>query len=325
MPRRCSASNCPPGQTVSNLIPAVGGGFRATTRVAGSAKIAGQAKLLPVAGGAAGVAVALGPLLGIVALSVGADMLASHQQEAKLEAIQKTVTRLENLELNKLIAALDAAEHILSDSMAALLDKLQVPEAVGLGPTAARVKEIKALTANWLRSWEALVERFTTDNRGVAFDDVQDELGKIGIGGFDAFGTQVLLAYRALALDSRTHIVAMSEATMTRGEETVEHFHASVQRRLAENADLFERLTKALWGLASIRVTVPMGRPDQRNKGTELQSRLVRLARVMADTPSPPPLLTADQRLIVEAVKHADGTVTMLAPPRPVEARVMDM
>jgi hypothetical protein len=184
---------------------------------------------------------------------------------------------------HKLIAALDAADHVLEDSMAALLDRLQVPEAVGLGSTAARVKEIKALTMNWLRSWEALVERFTTDRRSVAFDDVQDELAKVAIGGFDAFGTQVLLAYRALALDSRTHIVAMSEATMTGGEETVEHFHASVQRRLADNADYFERLTKALWGLASIRLTVPMARVDQRNKGAELQCRLVRLARAIAD------------------------------------------
>jgi hypothetical protein len=252
-------------------------------------------------------------------------MLASHQQEAKLEAIHKAVTRLENLELNKLIAALDAADHVLEDSMAALLDRLQVPEAVGLGSTAARVKEIKALTMNWLRSWEALVERFTTDRRSVSFDDVQDELAKVAVGGFDAFGTQVLLAYRALALDSRTHIVAMSEATMTGGEETVEHFHASVQRRLADNADYFERLTKALWGLASIRLTVPMARVDQRNKGAELQWRLVRLARAIADAPAPPPLLTADQRLIIEAVRRTDGSVVMLAPRSEAAARVMDV
>jgi hypothetical protein len=140
----------PAGQTVSNLIPAVGGGFRASTRLAGSAKIAGQAKLLPVGGAAAGTAVALGPLLGLVALSVGADMIAGRQQEAKLEAIKQVVERLEDHQLNELIAALDSAEHVLEDSMAALLDRLEVPEAVGLGPTAARVKEIKALTLNWV-------------------------------------------------------------------------------------------------------------------------------------------------------------------------------
>ena len=124
----------PAGQTVSNLIPAVGGGFRGMTRLAGSTKIANQARLLPVGGAAAGAAVALGPLLGLVALSVGADMLASRQQEAKLEAIKQVVERLENHELNELIAALDSAEHVLEDSMAALLDRLDVPEAVGLGP-----------------------------------------------------------------------------------------------------------------------------------------------------------------------------------------------
>src|SRR4051794_26672825 len=144
----------PAGQTVSNLIPAVGGGFRGMTRLAGSTQIANHAKLLPVGGAAAGTAIALGPLLGIVALSVGAEMLANHQQEVKLEAIKQVVERLENHQLNELVAALDSADHVLEDSMAALLDRLEVPEAVGLGPTAARVKEIKALTLNWIKEWE---------------------------------------------------------------------------------------------------------------------------------------------------------------------------
>ncbi len=73
----------PAGQTVSNLIPAVGGGFRGMTRLAGSSKIANHAKLLPVGGAAAGTAVALGPLLGIVALSVGAEILGNHQHNRK--------------------------------------------------------------------------------------------------------------------------------------------------------------------------------------------------------------------------------------------------
>ncbi len=79
----------PAGQVLQNLVPAVGGGFRGMTRAAGSARIAGQARLLPVGAAAVGVGtgVALGPLIGIMALTVGAEMLAQHQLQAKLDAI----------------------------------------------------------------------------------------------------------------------------------------------------------------------------------------------------------------------------------------------
>ena len=304
----------PAGQTVSNLIPAVGGGYRGMTRLAGSTKIANQAKLLPVGGAAAGTAVALGPLLGIVALSVGAEMLANHQTEAKLEAIKQVVERLENHQLNELIAALDSADHVLEDSMAALLDRLEVPEAVGLGTTAGRVKEIKALTLNWTKQWEKDVGEFASRPGGVHYEDIEEALGRVGVGGFPAFGLQVQLAYRALALDSRTHIVAMAEATMGRPEETVEHFHATVQRRLADNADHFERLATLLWQLASTRLTVGVARVDRRNRPAELQWRMVRVARALTEAPSPPPMLTADHHLVLEAVRRSDGTVTVLAP-----------
>jgi hypothetical protein len=304
----------PAGQTVSNLIPAVGGGFRGMTRLSGSTKIANHAKLLPVGGVAAGTAVALGPLLGIVALSVGAEMLANHQQEVKLEAIKQVVERLENHQLNELIAALDSADHVLEDAMAALLDRLHVPEAVGLGPTATHVKEIKALTHNWIRQWEQNVAPFADKPGGVPYDDVEEALGRVGIGGFQAFGLQVQLAYRAIALDSRTHLVAMAEATMSQPEETVEHFHATVQKRLAQNADQFERLESLLWQLASIRLTVGMARVDRRNRPADLQWRLVRVARALTQTPSPPPMLTADHHLILEAVRRSDGSVNVLAP-----------
>lgn len=158
------------------------------TRLGGSTKIASHAKLLPVCGAAAGTAVALGPLLGIVALSVGAEMLANHQQEAKLEAIKQVVDRLENHQLNELIAALDSADHVLEDSMAALLDRLEVPEAVGLGTTAARVKEIKALTLNWIKEWERNVAQLADKPGGVPYDNLEEALGRVGIGGFPPSG-----------------------------------------------------------------------------------------------------------------------------------------
>ena len=302
----------PAGQTVANLIPAIGGGLRPMTKLAGSSKFAGQAKLLPVAGGVAGGA-ALGPLLAVVALSVGAEMLASHQQNAKLDAIKQVVPRLEHHEIDKIVAALDSAEGVLHDSMTALLDKLDVPEAVGLGSTAGSVKETKALALNWLTKWEAVADRFETDQR-VDIEDLKEHMAKTAIGGFEAFGQQVQLTYRALALDSRVHIVAMAEATVQRPDESFEHFQASIQRRLAENAGNLDRLSRVVRRFAGMRLTVAVARIDKRNELSMLQARLVRLAFAIGDAPQLPPLLTADQRLVIEAVRRRDGSIIMLEP-----------
>jgi hypothetical protein len=158
-----------------------------------------------------------------------------------------------------------------------------------------------------------VVEGFA-DRQRVPFDDVEEALDPIGIGGVRAFGSQVQLAYRALALDSRAHIVAMTEATVSRPDETIEHFHAIVQKRLADDADRFERLANLLWRLAGIRLTVAMARVDQRNRPAELQWKLMRLARAVSEAPSAPPMLTADHHLVLEAVRRPDGTVSVLAP-----------
>lgn len=301
----------PAGQTVANLIPAIGGGLRPMTKLAGSSKFAGQAKLIPIAGTVA--AAPLGPLLAVIALSVGAEMLASHQQNAKLDAIRQVVERLENHEIAKIVATLDSAEGVLHDAMTALLDKLDVPEAVGLGSTASSVKEAKALALNWLTKWEAVADRFETDQR-VDIEDLKEQVSKTAIGGFDAFGQLVQLTYRALALDSRVHIVAMAEATIQRPDESFEHFQTSIQRRLAENAGNLDRLSSVVRRFASMRLTVGAARIDKRNELSTMHARLVRLAFVISDAPQLPPLLTADQRLVIEAVRRKDGSVIMLAP-----------
>jgi hypothetical protein len=83
---------------------------------------------------------------------------------------------------------------------------------------------------------------------------------------------------------------------------------------LAENGEHFDRLSSVVWQLASTRLTVGMGRVDKRNRPAELQWSLVRLARALTEAPSPPPMLTTDQHLVVEAVRRGDGSVVMLAP-----------
>jgi hypothetical protein len=57
-----------------------------------------------------------------------------------------------------------------------------------------------------------------------------------------------------------------------------------------------------------------MARVDRRNRPADLQWRLMRVATALTEAPSPPPMLTADHHLVLEAVRRPDGTVTVLAP-----------
>lgn len=106
----------------------------------------------------------------------------------------------------------------------------------------------------------------------------------------------------------------MAEATAQRPDESVEHFQESIQRRLTENAGNLERLSRVVRRFASMRLTVNVARIDKRNELSNLQSRLVRLAFAMGDAPQLPPMLTADQRLVIEAVRRRDGSIIMLEP-----------
>src|SRR4051794_41864089 len=60
----------PTGSVARDLVPAVGGGFRGMVRAAGSAKVAGHARLIPATAGA-GAAGAAGALVGTRAPPVG--------------------------------------------------------------------------------------------------------------------------------------------------------------------------------------------------------------------------------------------------------------
>lgn len=116
----------PTGSTLQNLVPAVGGGFRGLVRTADNASLAGHARLIPVAAGT-GAAVTLGPLIGLMALSVGAEMLGRHQQDKKLAAIHQGVKALNKAVEENTRAQADSAEQALEQASAAILDRIEYP------------------------------------------------------------------------------------------------------------------------------------------------------------------------------------------------------
>lgn len=152
----------PTGTTLQNLVPAVGGGFRGMVRSGSSAAIAGHGRLVPVAGTAAGVGagIALGPLVALMALSVGADMLGRYQQDKKLELIHKGVTALANAADETTNAQLKSAAQALELGEAAILDRVAIPASIGLGHARDNLRVINNRGLAWLDDWEKGIARF---------------------------------------------------------------------------------------------------------------------------------------------------------------------
>ena len=69
----------------------------------------------------------MGPLLGLMALSVGSEMLARHQQDQKLESIRVGVEALKRNADETVVAQLDSAEQALQLGGAAILDRSEIP------------------------------------------------------------------------------------------------------------------------------------------------------------------------------------------------------
>jgi hypothetical protein len=291
-------------------------------RASGSKAIAAHARLLPVGGVAAGAgAIALGPLVGIVALTVGAEMLARQQLEQKLETIQRDVRDISQHLQQQLRASITTAEAALEDATTALLDHIEVPEGVGLGSAITDLRQVKNQALGWLERWEQVATGFAGTpggTRSAELEQFRDELGSVAIGGWDALPANMVLLYRALALDSRAHIVSLAQATLDRPAGTFDQFEAQIGDRLAANAAAQERLANLLWALAttSINAGVANIRPRNWRQLGKTHTTITELTRALTAAPEAPAMVTSDNRLLIEATRAPDGRVELLQPLR---------
>ena len=250
------------GQTLHNLVPAVGGGFRGMTRSAGG--IASHARLLPVGGAAVG-AVALGPLLAVVAVTAGCEMVAQYEQRKRLEAIGRVVRGLQKRARQEDVARLTTAEEVLRKSTAALLDKIAVPESVGLGSASYNLRQFRNVTLGWLASWEAGAREVKIGKTGVSLGDVERVLGG-PVGDVNDFPPSVALLYQAVTLHSRMILLESTEAAVRNPTSDLLHVNSHVAADLAENAQVQERLRTLLLDVVEWQVTV--GLPKRRGRRT---------------------------------------------------------
>ena len=148
----------PAGSTAKDLVPAVGGGFRGMVRAAGSTRISGHATLLPVAG--IGATVAVGPLIATVALATVSEMLAQHQQNKKLESIQKAVQSIQTRMSDEDRAVLVTAEQQVQKVTGYLLDRASIPK---ISSAPAAFGDLNTLANRWgerLVRWTETVQQY---------------------------------------------------------------------------------------------------------------------------------------------------------------------
>jgi hypothetical protein len=283
-------------------------------RTADKASITGQARLFPVAAGATG-AVALGPLVGLMALTVGAEMLARHQQDKKLDAIQQGVKLLTQASDETTRAELDSAEQALEQAGAAILDRIDVPSAIGLGSARQDLRVIKNRGLAWLQEWERRANDLDRGKTGIDFGRMRDVLGGPDSGdAYLRFPMQITTFYRALALDSRAVVMTGAEAALRRDDATLVHLQEQLRTQLHANADAQDRLRELLWQLASVPVTYSSpARLATNGKVLRLQRMLNELAIAAARLPEAPGVLNTSNRQITEILREPSGDLRVLA------------
>jgi serine/threonine protein phosphatase PrpC len=306
----------PTGSTLQNLVPAVGGGFRGLVRTAESTSFAGQVRLVPVAGGVA-AGVALGPLVGLMALSVGAEMLARHQQDKKLDAIHRGVEALNKAADETTRAQLDSAEQALELGSAAILDWIDVPSSIGLGSARDNLRVIKNRGLQWLAEWEQRADTVKRGSTGISYGDMRDVLGGKDSGdAYTAFPNRVETIYRAVALDSRAVVLTGAEAALRREDQTLGHLQEQLRRELQRNAAVQDRLRQLLWDLTTDPVTFGLpAMPDTGKKVARLHRTLSGLAIAVSRVPDAPAMLNSGNRQVTEILREANGSLRVLAAP----------
>jgi hypothetical protein len=307
----------PNGGTLKDLIPAVGGGYRGMVRAAdGSTRIGDHVKLFPVGGAAVGAGIALGPVVALMALSVGAEMLARHQQDKKLDAIRRGVRSLAKAADETMAAQLQSAEQALELGSAAVLDHISIPDTIGLGTARHNLSVIRNRATMWLAGWEERAEAMTIGRTGVSFATMRKVLAGDDSGDdYKHFPLRVATLYRALALDSRALVLIAVEASLRNPDQTLHHLQAQLHRALHENATAQDRLKEVLWKLteAPLADALPTMPAVARDLAT-LDRTLAQLAAGAARLPDAPALLNSSNRQVLEVLRDHDGAMRVMRP-----------
>lgn len=308
----------PTGASLQNLVPAVGGGFRGMVRSNDSSLITGQARLVAVKQAAPKVGLSLGPLVGLMALSVGAEVLAKRQSDKKLDAIVSGVSRLNQEVVERRGAELRGAATAIELASASILDSVDIPETIALGPACHSIRTVKEQSLGWLTEWEDRSSSLPTAGR-VSFDRMREVIAGPGSGDeYLDFPGRVTTLYRALVLDSRALVLTEILAMMKRPDASLTQLQRTLAKALGENATAQDRLRSVLWRLAQppVHTQRAFQMPATDRAADQMARGISALAASLSAEPAAPALLSSQGRQVLEVVRSTSGEIKVLDVPK---------
>ena len=133
-------------------------------------------------------------------------------------------------------AQLKSAEQALALGGAAILERVAIPSAIGLGSARDNLRVINNRGLVWLDAWEQGVEGFSYKWSNIDLTDMSKVLeGRSAP--VSAFPSRVVTIYQALALDSRAQVLTAAEAALPRPGGPLQHLQSKLQQSLRQNAE----------------------------------------------------------------------------------------
>ena len=294
----------PAGSTAKDLVPAVGGGFRGMVRAAGSTRISGHATLLPVAG--IGATVAVGPLIATVALATVSEMLAQHQQNKKLESIQKAVQSIQTRMSDEDRAVLVTAEQQVQKVTGYLLDRASIPK---ISSAPAAFGDLNTLANRWgerLVRWTETVQQYSHKDC-VYGPELMLALTGEKEHAEQALENMVAQTYEALALRARV-VLEKVAAESENQNRSLPHVEAALRAELSDIAAQQTQLTELIDDLSAMPLNSFKMPVHVTGRGMiNTRTSFARLSKALHSTPSALPILDQFDRMILDAAPTSDG------------------
>jgi len=293
-------------------VPAIGGGFRGIARAVGSTNIAGHARLIPAVAGA-GATLAAGPLIATVGLAVAGEMLAQHQMNKKLQAIEGAVNGIQSTMDAQDRAVLKTAEQQASKVAGYLLDQAQIPS---ISSAAHAFGELDSLTNNYidrLDGWLDIAAGYQGLDRVYAPDLMKALAGKKE-NQAQEFERMVGQTYQALALRARVVVLEKIAAEFSNRDRSLPHVESILRGELSELAGRQTQLVGLLDDLNVLQIDSSKAPIAFAGKGTlGARTSFGRLARALHSMPDSLPLLTESDQTVLELAPAREG-LAVIAP-----------
>lgn len=302
----------PTGAITRDLVPAVGGGFQGLVRGAGTTKIAGQARFVPVAAGA-GATVAAGPLIATVGLAVTSEMLAQHQMNKKLESISSVLMDLQYRADQEERSVLDTATRQASRVAGYLLDQASIPSISSAAHAFGELDTLASSYTSRLGRWSDTVAKHADAERVYAPDLMKDLVGKRNDPTRD-FEQMVAQTYEALALRARLVVLEKVAAEFSNPNRSLTHVEAVLRSELTDIAEQQARLVRLLEDLSVMQLDSSKVPVTFAGKGTlTARTSFSRLSRLLHSAPNGIPILSESDQTVIE-LEPVSGGMNIIKP-----------